>query len=204
ISASFVFGAFMVRALPRFFARYPGLEVDLRLTDRRVRLVREDVDIALRIGRLTDSELVGRKLRDASWRLVASPTYLAARGTPRERSDLAKHDAVLFRTPRGKVKPIALADGVAPTRNRLCLDQGPLVLDAAVAGLGIAQVFDFMCESAISRGELLSLLPDHMPAAEPIFALTTKARRRHPRVRVALDFLSEILSTVHGPLTQHG
>jgi len=194
ISASFVVGRFLISRLGGFAARYPGLRFDLRLTDRNVRLVDERVDVAVRIGRLADSELVARKLRDTRWVTLASPAYLARRGTPEEPADLEGHDLVAFRSPRGKTVPFRFASGDFDPESRVRVDQGELVLEAAAGGLGIAQVFGFMAADPLRAGRLVEILETHAAVGPPLHAVTTRARRRLPRVRVTLRFLGDLFA----------
>jgi len=201
VSLSYVLGSGLVAALPRFLARYPALRVDLRLTDRHSRLVDERVDVALRVGPLSDSTLVARRLLQPQWVTVAAPDYLARAGTPSAPSDLAAHACIRFRSPRGKPVPWTFLDqpGGCPQAldvpGRLDLDQGELIVEAARAGAGVAQVFDFMATPAVREGRLLPVLDEWAAPGPPVHALVLPARRRAPKVRAFLEFVTEALGS---------
>ncbi len=196
ISLSHVLGPFIVDLLPRFRRRHPGVTLDLRLTDRRSRLVDDRVDVALRVGKLPDSSLVARRLWQTRWVAVASPAYLATAPAIRSPDDLHQHACIRFRSPRGKPVPWTFAgpDGEqqldAPAG--LELDHGGLVVRAAIADLGVAQVFDFMVGDALAQGQLVEVLGEHAAAGPDVHALTVASQRKTPRVRVFLDYLSSV------------
>lgn len=197
VTLSHVLGPFLVARLPRLRARYPALRLDLRLTDRRSRLVDDRIDVALRVGPLTDSALVARKLLSPRWTTVAAPDYLARHGTPDDPEALAGHACLRFRGPRGKTIAWTFAGEDGRLRSvavpgTLDLDQGPLLVDAATAALGIAQVFDFMAREPLRQGRLVAVLEDFAAPGPEVFALVLPARRRAPKVRAFLDFAAEV------------
>ena len=193
LSTSSVLGRAVVRALPRLFARYPRIALSISFSDRAVRLDAEDVDVAIRIGPLADSALVRRRLRTPRWVTVASPAYLARAGEPASVEALAGHACVAFTRPRGGVAPWQFAGGrsLAPPA-ALRLDRGELIVDAATAGLGIAQAFDFLVEEPLRAGALVEVLAEHAAPGPPMHALTSPGRQAVPRVRALLDFAEEL------------
>lgn len=199
VSLSYVLGRPLVDALPRFLARYPALRVELRLTDRRSRLVDERIDVALRVGPLSDSTLVARRVLEPRWVTVAAPDYLARQGTPTAPQQLVEHDCIRFRSPRGKAVPWTFLDDPAgqprsfDVPGRVDLDQGELIVAAAAAGAGVAQVFDFMAAPLLRDGRLLEVLGDRAAPGPPVSALVLAGRRRAPKVRAFLDFVTEAL-----------
>ncbi len=198
VSLSYVLGQTLLTALPRFLARYPALHVDLRLTDRHSRLVDERIDVALRVGPLADSALVARRLMQPRWITVAAPDYLARHGTPTAPEQLDSHTCIRFRSPRGKPIPWTFLDPAGRPRSvsvpgRLDMDHGELIVTAARAGAGIAQVFDFMAAPWVRDGRLLEILGDWAADGPPVHALVLPGRRRAPKVRAFLDFVTETL-----------
>jgi DNA-binding transcriptional LysR family regulator len=199
VSASYVLGSFLVARLPRFAARYPALRLDLRLTDRRSRLVDEGVDVALRVGPLPDSSLVARRVLRTRWVTVASPAYLARHAAPEAPEDLAAHACIRFRSPRGKAVPWTFLDateGEARTvevPGHVDLDQGEVIVAAAIAGLGVAQVFDFMVGDPLADGRLIQLLPSLAAQGPDVHALVLPGPRVAAKVRAFLDFVAEDL-----------
>src|SRR4029453_14719575 len=181
-------------ALPVFLDRYRDITVELHVSDRQVDLVAEQIDVAIRSGALGDSTLVARKVGEAMRVLCASPLYLEKRGTPRVPADLLQHNCLTLPGPAWSQWPFHTHEGI----NRLAVsgtftsDNADLLLDVAVAGLGIARLADFMVARALRDGALVRLLVDsHVPESFPIHALTVPGRHRAPRIRAFVDFLAE-------------
>ncbi|MCA9696758.1 MAG: LysR family transcriptional regulator [Myxococcales bacterium] len=198
VALPFIMGRRLIAVLPTFTARYPELRLHLRLSDRFSRLVDEHIDVAIRLGQLADSSVIARKLADTRWVTVASPAYLARHGTPRKPEELHGHDCLLFHAPRGsnvewsfRARPRSSERISLALEPRLDLDQGELLVDAALAGLGIAQVLAYMAEPALREGRLVEVLADHGCAALPIHALCKPGQQNVVKVRALLDFLVE-------------
>lgn len=182
-------------ALPRFLERYPEIRLDLTLRDQHVDPVAEGVDLLVRIGKLGDSSLIARKLGASRIVHCASPRYLARHGKLTRPEDLAKHRCLGY-----------LRDGLPAqfsfTREDKVYNQdiaGPfnandadLLYQLAVAGHGVAAMFDFIVRDAITRGELVEVLPDHPSIAWPVHALYPKNRHLLPKVSVFIDFLATL------------
>jgi DNA-binding transcriptional LysR family regulator len=181
-------------ALPVFLGRYPDITAELHVSDRQVDLVAEQIDVAIRSGALGDSTLVARKVGEATRVICASPLYLEKHGTPRVPADLLQHNCLTLPGPAWSQWPFHTHEGI----NRLAVsgtftsDNADLLLDMAVAGLGIARLADFMVARALRDGALVRLLVDsHVPESFPIHALTVPGRHRAPRIRAFVDFLAE-------------
>lgn len=181
--------------LPQFVARYPEITLQVDLSDRQVDLVAEQVDVAIRSGALADSSLVARKILEAKRVICASPAYLKKYGTPKTPADLRKHTCLVITGFASLAQwPFRTNEGI----NRLTIagpfmtDNADLLLDMAIAGLGIARLADFMMNDAIRDGSLVPLLTDaHLDEPFPIHALTVAGRHRAPRVKAFIDFLVE-------------
>lgn len=205
VSLSYVLGPTLVARLPRFLARYPALRVSLRLTDRRVRLVDERIDVALRLGPLPDSSLVARKLLEPRWATVASPGYLARHGTPATPEALGEHACLRFRSPRGKAVPWTFLDapGGSPRAlevpGRVDLDQGELLVAAAAAGVGVAQVLDFMVAEPLREGRLVEVLGELRAPGPTVHAVVLPGQQGTPKVRAFLEFVAEALGRPAAP-----
>ncbi len=197
VSLSPALGSYLVGRLPAFLARYPGIEVNLHLSDRLTRLVDERIDVAIRIGDLPDSTLVSRLLLRPRWTTVAAPAYLAQRGTPESPADLVSHACLAFRSPRGRIVPWTFLDRPRagdtqphlPTGN-LIVDAGSLLVNAAVAGAGLCQTLDVLVEDAIREGRLVEVLADYAAPGPPVHALCIPGQQRTPRIRSFLDHLA--------------
>jgi DNA-binding transcriptional LysR family regulator len=198
IDMPIVFGRrFMMPLLAKLVQRHPELQLDARLSDAHVDLVKEGVDVAIRTGRLDDSTLVARRFAKQDLVLVASPAYLRRRGTPAEPSQLGAHDAIVFRLPssrrdrpwqfrvRGRVLELH-------PKARLRFNDGEAMVCAARLGLGLAQVPDYMAMDEIAARRLVEVLPGHRPPSMAIHAVMPANRLVPPRVRALLDALEEV------------
>ena len=200
VSTSFILGPILVGALPALAARYPELVVHLDLSDRVRGLVAEDVDVALRIGARTSSTLVSRVLYRPRWVTVAAPDYLARHGTPARPSDLAGASCLRFVDPRGQPLPWWFAETTGgPPRplavaGNLLVNHGDLLLVAAIAGGGIAQLFDFMVGDHLRDGRLVEVLRPFAAPGPPIHAVTAPDRTRSANVRAIVDLAATVFA----------
>ena len=143
--------------------RYPLLHVRAAYSDRFVDLVGEEFDAAVRLGFLPDSSLVARRICVIHGKYVASPSYIATHGAPKTPDDLLSREAVMQGTEiwrfinRGK--PI-----VRHPRGRFKADNGEALLSAAIAGIGVAGLPDFLIEQHVASGALAPVLTDYPPA----------------------------------------
>lgn len=198
VTAPFVLGRFLAGALPELALVHDRLRVRLMLTDRRVDLVNERVDVAIRVGEPGETDLIVRRLATLDWATVAAPAYLADRGTPESPGDLPAHRCLTFLSPAGRQVEFGFEmDGAVQTvevDGTLQFDEGELLADAALAGGGIAQVFSFMVADAVAEGRLVALFPDRQPPGPAVAAVMLRERGSTRKVRVLLDFLYERFS----------
>lgn len=184
----------LIPLLPAFFAEYPDITLDLTVTDRRVDLVAEGVDVVLRTGALEDSALIARRIADGRRVICAAPGYLARRGTPRRPADLLVHDCiVLHGLARMTVWPFRDGERIAALnlRGPVASDSAEALRDMALAGLGIIRVSEFMVRDAIADGRLVALLEaEHASEEVPVWALIAPGRHRMPRIRAFVDFVA--------------
>ncbi len=191
VSCSSSFGRQHVSpALSAFLARYPGISLDFRLTDRVVDLIEAGMDLAIRVGALRDSTLVARKLAPNRRTLCASPAYLAARGAPKHPGELAAHDCLIlgeqrdwrFVTPGG---PLSVRVG-----GRLASDNGEVLRDAVLAGLGIALKSTWDVGAHLRSGALVPVLPAYPLAEEvAIWAVYPSRAFVPPKTHALIEFL---------------
>jgi DNA-binding transcriptional LysR family regulator len=203
ISCTAAFGVLHTsRLIFAFQDRYPDIAVDLSLTDERVDLVREGVDIALRLGPLTDSSMKLRALGQSRRLLVASPDYLAARGRPAIPQDLSGHEGI-------RMSNIAGSDTLAlegrggerhavPFAGRFRVDHGLAAREALVAGRGIAPAHRWLVDDLLAAGRLEAILPDYALPAVPLSMLIVPERAGIARVRLLVDFLAEQIGRIPG------
>lgn len=194
VNAPMSFGLLQVApALGDFTRRFPEVEVDLVLDDRRLDLVDGGFDLAVRIGELADSSLVATHLGHNHNLLVASPDYLARRGPPQQPEDLASHAALIYTLSAARSDSWSLQRDGDTREVRV---GGPLrannslaLRDAALQGLGIARLPAFCATEALRDGRLVPVLPGWSLPSQGIHALTTARRQRPPKVAVFIDFL---------------
>ncbi|BCG89289.1 transcriptional regulator [Mesorhizobium sp. 113-3-9] len=203
ISCTAAFGVLHVsRLIFAFQDRHPDIGIDLSLTDERVDLVREGVDIALRLGPLTDSSLKLRALGRSRRLLVASPDYLAARGRPAVPSDLSRHEGIRMSNVAGS-ETLALqgAGGerhTVPFAGRLRIDHGLAARQAMVAGRGIAPAHRWLVDDLLAAGLLETILTDYSLPSVPLNMLIVPERAGVARVRLLVEFLAEQIAAIPG------
>ena len=190
LSASLVLGRVLAAELPRLLDLHPKLRVELELSDSYRRLVDDRVDVAVRVGVVDAEGLVAKKLSRLRWLTVASPAYLARFGIPEQPEELETHRCLVFRGPRGRVTPWSFAEpnGSLALAGALAIDQGELLVDLALAGAGVCQVFDFMVRPHVESGALVELFPGRSAQGPLLSALCLPGQRRNAKVRALFDF----------------
>jgi DNA-binding transcriptional LysR family regulator len=191
VSTPFVAAPMTAGALALLKRRYPRLVFRLSVSDRLSKLEEEGVDIAVRIGALAHKSLVARRLARTRLVTVASPAYLAARGTPKEPADLERHDCLTLTAPDGRPHAFVFASGRKPVPATLVTDHGPTLVAAAVAGLGVTQLFDGMAEELVRDGKLAPILAHEVARGPDVFAVCTEGRKASAKVRAAFDAFAE-------------
>ena len=186
----------MSAILPEFCEKYPQVRVQMLSTNRRVDLINEGVDVALRVrAKLdTDAELVVRRFGRSDQLLVASPRYLAEHGRPEHPEDLARHTTLSFGEAENQVWELTSTDGAVrrvEVQPRLMCRDFPLSLASAIAGLGISLLPEGVCEPAIADGKLERLLPGWKLPDGIVHCVYPSRRGLLPAVRALIDWLVE-------------
>ena len=183
----------MSAPVAEFSRLHPDVEFDLDLNDRRIDLLQEDIDVAIRIGKLADSTLIARKLFDAKTVLCAAPAYLERAGTPKVPADLRKHACLGYSNLADPHHWVCHDAGGNSHGVRVELDMtvnsGDFLCAAATAGLGIVMQPTFIACEAIRRGELEPVLADFSWPVTPAYAVYPPTRHLSYRVRAFIDFL---------------
>jgi LysR family transcriptional regulator for bpeEF and oprC len=122
---------------------------------------------------------------------VASPGYVARRGAPRKVADLEKHDLLGLTAPNGRPRAHLFASGPYAFEAAMLVDHGPTLVDAAIAGLGVTQLFDFMAEPLVREGKLVPLLVDEVAQGPDVHAVCAPGRRAAARVRAAFEAFAD-------------
>ncbi|HEV7317333.1 MAG TPA: LysR family transcriptional regulator [Ensifer sp.] len=193
VNSSVSFGATALEPiLPAFWEAYPKIVIDLSLSDEVVDLYLERTDVAIRVGRLPDSNLVARKIGETKRRIVASPAYLAKWGMPQTPEDLLHHNCIGFNFRRANpVWPMREGGRIVERMlsGSLLTNNGETIRRMAVAGVGIGRIADYHVRGPIARGELVEVLAESAIAeADEIHALYRGAQLLPARVRAFLDF----------------
>jgi LysR family transcriptional regulator for bpeEF and oprC len=188
---------FVMPILADLMRRYPALRLDIRLSDMQIDLVRDSVDLAVRIGPLRDSTLVARRVDQQGLVLCASPAYLAERGTPRRIEDLAGHSAVVFRLPTsGRDRPWQFRQRGVPVElnpvPHVRISDTESLTEALKLGLGLCQIPDLMVRDELASGVLKEVLPTLRPETMPINVVYPSGRLVPARVRAAIDALEAL------------
>jgi LysR family transcriptional regulator, regulator for bpeEF and oprC len=190
----------LLRALPDFLARYPGIDLDLRFNERVVDLARERVDLAVRAGTVTDPDLVAHRISGSRWINCASPAYLARHGRPQSLADLADH-VLIGSIPSGAAQPrpwLFAKDAVPPEplQFRVKINEAEAVMLAAARGVGITQTLDLLAARELVDGNLVTVLAEHTCPGPPLSIVHAPAAQRLARVRVFSQFLRELCEFV--------
>lgn len=199
ITAPVTFGRMHILPIAtRLLREFPGLHVELTLIDRVVRLVDEGVDVAVRIGDLSDSALHALKVAEVRRILVASPSYLAEHGAPANVPALHHHALISFteleRAHEWRFGPAGKpAIRIEP---RLTVNAADAAIGAAVDGLGIARVLSYQALRAIDAGRLVALLDDFAPPPLPVHLVYQANRRASVNVRAFIDASREYFGKI--------
>jgi DNA-binding transcriptional LysR family regulator len=193
VSAPMSFG--MVHLSP-LVAMFLTMHPDMELSDRTVDVVGEGFDMAIRIGTLADSTLIAQKLAEVRMVACCGPQYLRRRGTPAAPADLERHACLMY----GHGGPASwefVMDGVhkaVEVHGPLRANNGELIRDAAIAGLGIARLPDFIVSTAIKAGQLVSVLEPFLPRASALYAVYPQHRQSSTTIQAFTGFLREQLA----------
>lgn len=182
-------------AIPRLaelLHRYPELSIEADLSDRRVDLIEEGYDLAIRIGELPNTRLVARRIDTARYIVCAAPGYLRRAGTPGSPEDLAKHSCVVFRAPNGRSVPWRLTSGGQPFEtipiSRLIIDNGEALIDAALAGAGLIYIHRYMVQANLDAGSLVTVFETDERDADLVFIIYPQTKSLSPKVRAVVDY----------------
>ncbi len=191
----------VIPAIPSFHARYPDLRIVMSTTDRFVDLIADGIDCAVRVGALSDTSLVARRIGELAQVNCASPAYLARHGTPRSPDDLPEHVAVgYFSTRTGRELDWEYADmdtgemHAVKMRSVVSVNSSQAYLACCVAGLGLIQAPRDGLDAPLADGTLVEVLPEWNAAPLPVSVVFPHGRHLAPRVRIFVDWLANALS----------
>ncbi|MFB2551882.1 LysR family transcriptional regulator [Ensifer soli] len=199
VSCNIPFGLHRISPLvPEFLAAYPGIQLDLQLSDAPADLIRDGIDIAIRTGVLADSTIRARRLDASARHVVAAPAYLARHGMPAQPADLLAHNCLTLGFNRNYGKwPFRIAqEGVMTeldlaVRGNLMVDNGESLRRFALAGVGVARLSEFHIGADIAQGRLVPLLEGFNPGdREPVSLIYSDQAHLSARIRAFVDFIA--------------
>jgi len=197
--------------VPAFLEKYPDVSIRLRLTDRKVDLATEGLDLAFFLGQPEDSNLKMRKIADVGRILCAAPAYVSARGMPKTGADLVDqgHECLSLRYPGATEFQWSLMTADGPKRFRVSgryeCDDADVLTDWALAGQGVALCPEFAVSEYLASGALVPVATETPPVPIQMGCLYTHRRRQDPKARLFMDFIIERISdTVKGPKPLRG
>lgn len=181
--------------LPKFIKLHPNLHVEIEFEDKRVDLVAEGYDLALRIGYMQDSSLVARKISSSPMHFVASPSYLEARGIPLTPDDLEYHQGLLYKSSLNQVHwQSTKANQIQryKIQSKVVSNNGMALLEMTKAGLGISNAPDFFVKDALASGELVEILSEYKQKPLDIYVVYPNRRHLPAKVRAFIEFLASL------------
>jgi DNA-binding transcriptional LysR family regulator len=180
--------------LADFLREYPDIAINMVLNNRYVELISEGFDMAIRIGELEDSTLRARKITATTKRMIGAPSYFQSHGRPLKIDDLNDHKLLHYSNqPSGNVWKITAPSGEkrqVRSTGSLTVNDGQSLLNAAIAGLGIAYLPSFLYAEQMRRGLVEDAIPDLPREDLGIYAVYPPGRFTQPKVRAFIDFLA--------------
>jgi DNA-binding transcriptional LysR family regulator len=177
-------------ALAELARRHPQLQIQTCYGDRFVDLIREGYDCAIRVGYLENSNLIARRIAPLYGKLVASPAYVEAHGSPETPRALSGHEALMQGTEAWRLMDGDKVVTVRP-QGRFKADNGTALLAAAAAGLGIAYLPDWLTDAHVASGALVPVMPRHPPPPGGVYVVRPPSHHPARKVRLLIELLIE-------------
>ncbi|MGO3737788.1 MAG: LysR substrate-binding domain-containing protein, partial [Moraxellaceae bacterium] len=188
-----------------FMVQYSNIEVTAFLSNQMIDLIDGGYDLAIRIGKLSDSTMMAKKLSHRTNFVCAAPSYLDTYGTPHSLNDLSHHNCLLGTRDYWYFRDADQIDSDQKTNNsvkeknlrvsgNIQYNNGHSLVDAALKGLGVVQLPDYYVQKYLESGELISLLDDYREPEESIWAIYPHNRHLSPKIRLLVDYLAERLA----------
>ncbi|WP_201588623.1 LysR family transcriptional regulator [Psychrobacter sp. Pi2-51] len=188
----------MAKLVTDFQARYPSVTVDLQLSDRKVDIVEEGFDVALRIGQLESSSLIAKKIAPIRVVLCASPDYLNIHGTPKRLEDLEAHRYLHYSymniDTKGQVFKYLKAKQLKES-SVFRSNNGDVLVEAAIEGAGLVLQPTFIASKALNAGKLVIVLPEYEPTPIGLYAIYAHRKLLPHKIRCFIDFMADYYGT---------
>ena len=188
-----------------FLKEHPSIDVRMALVDRRLNLVEERIDVALRVGKLLDSSLVAKKVGSVRRVVCASSDYLDRRGTPKHPGELKDHDCITFENTISSEQwtfDIAKAEKAFPIHSRLIVSTAEAAIDAAVAGLGLTRAIDYQIDAQRRTGAVTLVLEGFKSPPKPVHLIYEGGTHLPLKTRTFLDYAAPRLKTAFRALAE--
>ncbi len=194
ITSSVTYGEQLIAPLlNNFLLLYPQLELELVLTNQTLDLIEQDFDLAIRLGRLSDSSLMAKRLSSRQVRVCASPHYLEKYGEPVTLSELSQHNCLIGSLPIWRFMDSKKEKSIK-VRGSIHCNSGIALVNAALKGIGIIQLPDFYVQESIDKGKLVEILMPYREPKEGIWAVYPNNRHLSTKVRLLVEFLAKELA----------
>lgn len=194
ITSSVTYGEQVIAPLlSDFMLMYPQLELELVLSNQTLDLVEQDFDLAIRLGRLTDSTMIAKRLSSRQVRVCAAPSYIDKHGEPHTLSELSQHNCLVGSLPIWRFIENKKEKSVRVKGSVHC-NSGMALTNAALKGLGIVQLPDFYVQESMDKGELVEILVPYREPKEGIWAVYPHNRHPSTKVRLLVEFLAQELA----------
>ena len=188
----------MAKLVTDFQSRYPSVTVDLQLSDRKVDIVEEGFDVALRIGQLESSSLIAKKIAPIRVVLCASPDYLNIHGTPKRLEDLEAHRYLHYSymniDTKGQVFKYLKAKQLKES-SVFRSNNGDVLVEAAIEGAGLVLQPTFIASKALNAGKLVIVLPEYEPTPIGLYAIYAHRKLLPHKIRCFIDFMADYYGT---------
>lgn len=188
----------LMDALPAFMARYPDVDVELKVSDGYIDLIAEGVDLTIRGGVLKDSALRARRVGTSERMCVASAAYLERHGMPQQPDDLLQHECLIYTLLAGDARGWPLRDGEVPVKGRLRLNSLEAIRRAVLADVGIGYLPAWMVADHLGSGRLRAVLGAYTAKPSPLNAVYSADRLLPQRATVFIDFIADLFGRTPG------
>ncbi|MEM7241947.1 MAG: LysR family transcriptional regulator [Pseudomonadota bacterium] len=194
ISAANDFGVNqLAKPISKFLCSYPKIQVDLTLDNRFVDILAEGIDLAFRIGTLSDSSLKARKLAETQSVILAAPSYIEKHGMPQSIADLAQHNLLHYANSKGdhfwRLKDESGQMVQVPVKTSFTVNDGKTLMEAAIEGVGLTMLPCFVYTDAFRAGKLVKVLPNLKPNILGVYAVYPPGDFMQPKLRAMIDFM---------------
>lgn len=192
LSAPIALGRFyLLPVVTDFLKEHPNIDARMMLSDRRLNMIEDHVDIGLRVGELNDFSLVAKKVGTVRRVVCASPSYLVRRGTPKSPEDLKDHDCITFEntlSAQSWAFKVGKVEKSFPIHSRLVVSTAEAATDAAVSGLGLTRMLDYQVDGQRRAGSLKLVLEAFRSQPKPVHLIYEAGRHLPLKIRIFLDF----------------